>query len=80
MFRTIFSTDNRVEVSTAGKCGKVPKNIGVNKRNICNVFLEIFDIYQCRPGIGPVRELVICLDLLTGSTTGFFANGKNINS
>ena len=48
MFMTIISTDNSVQVSPAGMCGKgnSTKNIGINKRNICNVFLEIFNTYQ----------------------------------
>ena len=41
-------SDNNVTVSPASMCGEgnSTKNIGSNKRNICNVFLDIFDIYQ----------------------------------
>ena len=48
MFRTIFFTDNDVTVSQAGICGEgnSTKNIGINKRNICNVFYEILNIYR----------------------------------
>ena len=49
MLRTIFSTDtNCVYLSPAGMCGEgnSTKNIGTNKRNICNVFLEISHTYQ----------------------------------